>query len=101
MKSFLARLWVSFHYEGFPHASFWGLDERRGWDVSKAASQWQDRSGSRPGPANLRASGQRWDVPGDICQPRLSLTFSSGCSSAEYLIYKACLTMASQYQLRL
>lgn len=47
MKSFLARLWVSFHYEGFPHANFWDPDESLRRDVPEATSRWKGPLGCR------------------------------------------------------
>lgn len=47
MKSFLARLWVSFHYEGFPHANFWDPDESLRRDVPKATSHGEGHPGRR------------------------------------------------------
>lgn len=58
MKPFLARLWVSFHYEGFVHANFSDPDERLQQDVPKTTCHW----GAAPGPASLRC------MTGGLCQ---------------------------------
>ena len=83
MKPFLARLWVSFHYEGFVHANFWDPDERLQQDVSKTTRHW----GAVPGPASLRC------MPGGLCQQASpAQLFPLAVGSKEHLIYKACST---------
>lgn len=47
MKSFLSRLWVSFHYEGFPHANFWDPDVSLWQNVPEATYGWEGHLGSR------------------------------------------------------
>ena len=70
------------------YANFWDPNEHLQQDIPKTTCRW----GAVPGPASLRG------MPGGLCQQAsLAQALPFGCSSEEHLIYKACLTTASQY----
>lgn len=102
MKSFLARLWVSFHYEGFPCASFWDPDESLWRDVPKVPLVGKFTRVTERGPApsgsprGCCAGERRGRVSASKWAPAPALPW--GGSSKEHLIYKAGSTAVSQYQ---
>lgn len=104
MKYFLARLWVSFHYEGFPHANFWDPEESLRRDVPKATSHGEGHPGRRVWACLSREAHGAVERGGGGGRPPASgpgRALPSWGSSKEYLIYKACSTTVSQYQLQL